>query len=70
MVISEKSIARLGSVMFYIGGAVWIMYAIAKYTLGLDVTLRQFLPFHLGAVIPGVLLRRGAGPIARLITKP
>lgn len=69
MVISEKAIVRLGSSLFYIGGAVWILYAIAKYLLELDVTMRQFLPFHLGAVIPGVVLRRGAGTISRLLSK-
>ncbi len=69
MVIQEKSIARLGDVMFYLGGAVWGAYAVAKYALEWDVTVRQFLPFHLGAIIPGVLLRHGAGRIARFMAK-
>lgn len=64
MTIPEKSIARLGDVMFYLGGAVWGAYALAKYALGWDVTVRQFLPYHLTAIIPGVLLRHGAGRIA------
>ena len=37
MVIQEKSIARLGDVMFYLGGAVWGVYAVVKYLLGWDV---------------------------------
>lgn len=67
MVVQEKSIARLGDVMFYLGGAVWVVYAVVKYGLGWDVTIRQFLPFHLGAIIPGVLFRHGAARIARVI---
>lgn len=61
----EKTIARLGDVMFYLGGAVWVGYALARYGLGWDVTVRQFLPYHLAAIIPGVLLRHGAGRIVR-----
>ena len=67
MPMQEKSIARLGTVMFYLGGAVWGVYALARYALGWDVTVRQFLPYHLAAIIPGVLLRHGAGRIARFI---
>jgi len=66
--MQEKSIARLGTVMFYLGGAVWGVYALARYALGWDVTVRQFLPYHLAAIIPGVLLRHGAGRIVRLIS--
>lgn len=65
----KKSIAQFGSIMFYVGGAVWIAYALARYALDWDVTLRQFLPFHLAAVIPGVILRRAAGPISRFMAK-
>ena len=53
--------------MFYLGGSVWLVYAACKYALGWDVTIRQFLPFHLAAIIPGVLLRHGAGRIARFL---
>ena len=66
--MQEKSIARLGTVMFYLGGAVWGVYALARYALGWDVTVRQFLPYHLAAIIPGVLLRHGAGRIVRFIS--
>jgi len=64
-----KSIERLGDIMFYLGGAVWGVYACARYALEWDVTIRQFLPFHLAAIIPGVLLRHGANGIARLVNK-
>lgn len=53
--------------MFYLGGLVWVLFAIARYLLGWDVTVRQFLPFHLVAIIPGVILRHGAGRIFRLV---
>ena len=39
--------------MFYLGGAVWGAYAVAKYALEWDVTVRQFLPFHLGRSFRG-----------------
>lgn len=57
---------RFGTVLFYIGGFVWIVYAILRYLLGWDVTLRQFLPYHLAAVIPGILLKHGYGLYERL----
>jgi len=56
-----KTLTNLGKVLFYIGGIVWIIYAVAKYLLDWDVNVRQFLPYHLAAVVPGVLLRRGSG---------
>lgn len=59
--MQQKSLVRLGNVLFCIGGLVWITYAAVKYLLGWNVTLRQFLPYHLAAVIPGVLLRRCSG---------
>jgi hypothetical protein len=57
-VMEQKTLARLGIVLFYIGGAVWVVYAVGKYLLGWDVSVRQFLPYHLVAIIPGVLLKR------------
>lgn len=56
--MQQKSLIRLGNVLFYIGGAVWLVYAVVKYLLGWDVSVRQFLPYHLVAIIPGVLLKR------------
>ena len=63
--MQQKSLVRLGNVLFYIGGAVWLVYAVVKYLLGWDVTIRQFLPYHLVAVIPGVLLKRCSGYFTR-----
>jgi hypothetical protein len=65
--MQEKSIARLGTVMFYIGGFVWIVFAACKYGLEWDVNVRQFLPFHLVAIIPGVLLRHGYPRLVRYL---
>jgi len=53
--------------MFYLGGVVWVLFAIARYIMDWDVTVRQFLPFHLAAIIPGVILRHGGGKIFRLV---
>ena len=63
--MQQKSIVRLGNILFYIGGAVWLVYAVVKYLLGWDVNIRQFLPYHLVAIIPGVLLKRCSGYVAR-----
>lgn len=53
-----QSVRKLGTILFYIGGCVWIVFAVCKYLLEWDVTLRQFLPYHLAAVIPGIILKR------------
>lgn len=63
--MQQKSLVRLGNVLFYAGGAVWVLYGAAKYLLGWDVSVRQFLPYHLLAIIPGILLKRCSGFIAR-----
>jgi hypothetical protein len=63
--MQHKTLARLGVVLIYIGGAVWVVYAVVKYLLGWDVSVRQFLPYHLAAILPGVLLKRCSGFIAR-----
>ena len=67
--MQQKSIARAGTVLFYLGGAVWILYAMVKYLLGWDVSLRQFLPYHLAAIIPGVILKRCSGFIATVLNR-
>jgi cobalamin biosynthesis protein CobD/CbiB len=56
--MQQQTIARTGTCLFYLGGAVWLVYALVKYLLGWDVSLRQFLPYHLAVVIPGVILKR------------
>jgi hypothetical protein len=57
---------RFGMVLFYIGGLVWVVYAVVKFLLGWDVNIRQFLPYHLAAVIPGIILKHGIGLYERL----
>ena len=67
--MQQISLARLGNVLFYIGGAVWVVYAAVKYLLGWDVSVRQFLPYHLVAIIPGILLKRCSGYISDFFKK-
>ena len=57
---------RVSMAFFYIGGFVWLAYAVAKYLLAWDVNIRQFLPYHLAAVIPGIILKYGIGLYERL----
>ena len=54
-----KVMKRIGAMLFYIGGLVWVIFAITKYLLDYDVSASQFLPYHLGAIIPGVILKYG-----------
>lgn len=65
--VRQESIARTGTVLFYLGGSVWAVYALVKYLLGWEVSLRQFLPYHLAAIIPGIFLKRCSGYIAPII---
>ncbi len=55
----KKIMKRIGAVLFYIGGIVWVIFAVAKYLFDCDVSASQFLPYHLGAIIPGVILKYG-----------
>lgn len=50
---------RLGTVLIFIGVSIWGVYAAEKYLIGWDVSIRQFLPYHLAAMIPGMVLRHG-----------
>jgi len=68
--MQQKTLARLGNILFYVGGGVWVVYFIIKYLMGWNVSIRQFLPYHLVAVIPGVLLKRCSGYIAGIFNKP
>jgi hypothetical protein len=54
-----KAMKRIGAVLFYIGGIVWVVFMVARYLLDCDVTASQFLPYHLCAIIPGVILKYG-----------
>jgi len=51
-------LTRCGTILVVLGVAVWAVYAISRWGVGLEVTGRQFLPYHLAGVIPGILLRR------------
>ena len=55
-----KVMKRIGAVLFYIGGIVWVIFMVAKYLLDRDVTASQFLPYHLCAIIPGMILKYGS----------
>jgi hypothetical protein len=55
----KKIMKRIGAVLFYIGGLVWVIFTVAKYLLDYDVSASQFLPYHLAAIIPGVILKYG-----------
>lgn len=46
-----------GTVLVAIGIGMWGVYAIGKYGLGWNVTDRDFLPYHLAIIIPGMMLR-------------
>ncbi len=39
-----------------LGLGMWGVYAIERYVLHLPVTDRQFMPYHLATVLPGMLL--------------
>lgn len=47
----------IGTALIAIGVSMWVVYAVGKYLIGWQITDREFLPYHLGAVIPGVVLR-------------
>jgi hypothetical protein len=51
-------LSKAGSVLVALGVAVWGLYAVLRWGLGYEVTGRQFLPYHLAGVIPGMTLRR------------
>ncbi|MEI6826521.1 MAG: hypothetical protein WCK54_13080 [Desulfuromonadales bacterium] len=63
---SNQQMKRFAMVLFYIGGFVWFVFAVVKYLFGWDVTILQFLPYHLVAVISGILLKYGACLYERL----
>jgi hypothetical protein len=60
---------RLGNVLVFIGVSMWGPYAIGKYLLGWDVSDRQFLPYHLAVIIPGMALRHFGEPVLRFIER-
>jgi hypothetical protein len=46
----------LGAVLVLMGVGVWAVYAVGRYWIGLEITDREFLPYHFAGVIPGLLL--------------
>ena len=61
-----------GTVLVAIGIGMWGVYAVGKYGLGWNVTDRDFLPYHLAIIIPGMLLRHHRfffGSIRRLLSR-
>jgi hypothetical protein len=54
----KDRLTTLGTVLVILGVVVWGVYAAARWGLGWQVTGRQFLPYHLAGVVPGMLLRR------------
>ncbi|TAL23621.1 MAG: hypothetical protein EPN94_09135 [Nitrospirae bacterium] len=50
-------VRTLGTVLIIIGVSMWGVYAIGKYLLGWQITDRDFLPYHLAAIIPGMILK-------------
>jgi len=51
-------LTTLGTALVVVGVAVWGAYALVRWGLRWEVTGRQFLPYHLAGVIPGMILRR------------
>jgi hypothetical protein len=55
---AEKDWVRLfGTIMVVAGVGMWVPYAVGKYLLGWTITDRDFLPYHLAVIIPGMVLR-------------
>jgi hypothetical protein len=49
-------VRAVGIVLVVIGVSMWVVYAVGKYGFGWDVTDRDFLPYHLAVIIPGMIL--------------
>lgn len=49
-------VRSLGLVMVIAGVGMWVPYAVGKYILGWAITDRDFLPYHLAVIIPGMAL--------------
>jgi hypothetical protein len=48
----------VGNIALALGVAVWVVYAVMRYGLGMEVSAMSFLPFHLTGVILGMVLHR------------
>ncbi len=49
-------IQLIGVVLVIIGLGIWGVYVVERYLLNMNVTDREFLPYHLMTVIPGMIL--------------
>ncbi len=47
----------VGTVLIVVGVSMWGVYAVGRYLIGWDITDREFLPYHLATILPGMLLR-------------
>ena len=55
--IKQDAFERAGVVLIVIGVGMWGVYAVGKYLLGWDITDRDFLPWHLLVILPGMALK-------------
>lgn len=46
-----------GTVLIGVGVGMWVIYAVGRYVLGWNITDRDFLPYHLITILPGMVLR-------------
>jgi len=53
---SRDWLQSIGAVLVIVGLGIWGVYVVERYFLRMDVTDRQFLPYHLVTIIPGMLL--------------
>lgn len=49
-------IEAIGVLLVVLGLCVWGVYVIERYIFHMPVTDRQFMPYHLATVLPGMLL--------------
>jgi hypothetical protein len=54
---ARDRVRTTGTVLVGLGVSMWILYAVGRYLLGWDITDRQFLPYHLATILPGMVLR-------------
>jgi hypothetical protein len=46
----------VGAALVILGLGIWGVYVVERYILNMNVTDRQFLPFHLVTIILGMIL--------------
>jgi hypothetical protein len=49
---------KTGTILIVLGVCVWVVYAVMRTILEMNVSSGVFLVFHLAGVVPGSLLRR------------